>query len=43
MAAATAVAAVGAAFRHVFGTVEMARACASFTGAAKDLYIVYEV
>ena len=43
VAATAAVAAVGTSFRHILGSVEMARAGASLAAAAKDLYVVYKV
>ena len=43
VASATAVAAVGAPFRNIFGAVEMARSGASLAAAGEDFYVVYEV
>lgn len=43
MASATAVATVGAPFGYIFGTIEMARACASLARTAEDFHIVYKI
>ena len=43
MAATTTVAAVGAAFGHIFGTVKMARTRTALARTAKDFDIIYEI
>ena len=43
MAAAAAVASIRSSLGYIFGSVEVARACAAFAAAAKYLDIVYEI